>query len=116
MDLFSEALTLVDDDQPEEEAARGLVAIAGGSVERLLEAERRARALQAALPDDARARRLHDILRDAARLAVKTPSDVPPSPSLSGRLAHVTGEAVPHVVDANQLAADLDRLRATAGR
>ncbi|HET7653028.1 MAG TPA: hypothetical protein VFK42_08310 [Acidimicrobiales bacterium] len=113
MDLFSDALALVDEDVPGDEAAVRLVAAAGGSVERLLEAERRARALERALPGDGRARRLHFVIRDAARVAVRTPSDVPPSSSLSDRLAEVTGSAdTPHTIDIDQLAADLERLRA----
>jgi hypothetical protein len=112
VDLFSDALGLVDEELPGDEAATRLVAVARGSVERLLEAECRAWALERALPGDDRARRLHLVIRDAARLAVRTPSDVPPSSTLSDRLAEVTGSAeTPHTVDADQLAADLERLR-----
>jgi hypothetical protein len=113
VDLFSEALALVDEALPGDEAAVRLVAVAGGSVERLLDAEGRARALERALPGDDRARRLHLVVRDAARLAVRTPSDVPPSSSLSDRLAEVSGSPhTPRTVDVDQLAADLERLRA----
>jgi hypothetical protein len=113
VDLFSDALGMVDEEVPGDEAAVRLVAAAGGSVERLLEAERRARALERALPADDRARRLHLFVRDAARMAVRTPSDVPPTSSLRDRLAEVTGSAdTPHAIDVDELAADLERLRA----
>lgn len=112
MDLFSEALALVDEGLPGDEATARLVAAAGGSVERVLEAEHRARALERALPGDDRARRLHFVIRDAARLAVRTPSDVPPSSTLSDRLAESTGSVdTPHAIDVDQLAADIERLR-----
>lgn len=110
MDLFSEALALVDDALPVEAAAICLVAAADGSPERLLEAEARARALERALPDDTRARVLHETIREAARLAVKTPSDVRPS-ALSGRLAETSAMSTSRTVDPDQLAADLERLR-----
>lgn len=114
MDLFSETLALVDEALPGDEAAARLVAAAGGSVARLLETERRARALARALPGDDRARRLHLAVRDAARLAVRTPSDVPPSSTLSDRLAAATGAVdTPRTIDVDALGADLERLRAT---
>jgi hypothetical protein len=117
VDLFSEALALVDEAIPGDEAAVRLVTAAGGSVERLLEAERRARALERALPADDRARRLHMVVRDAACLAVRTPTDVPPSSSLSDRLTDVTGSIdTPRTIDVDQLAADLERLRPPAVR
>jgi hypothetical protein len=106
VDAFSEALALVDDGVPAEEAATILVGATGASVERLLDAEHRARALERELPGDARARRIHDVVQQAAQLAVRTPSDVPPSTGLADRLAGSR-----HDVDADQLAADLDRLR-----
>jgi hypothetical protein len=104
MDLFSEALTLLDSAPEGEQAALELVARSGGSVERLLEAERRARALERALPDDLRARRLHELVRQAACVAMKTPCDQPSSSSLRDRLG---GAAI----DVDQLEADLQRLR-----
>lgn len=107
MDAFSEALALVDDGVPAEEAAEMLVHAAEASVERLLDAEHRARALERALPGDARAHRLHDVVQRAACLAVKTPSDVPPSTGLADRLSETDAPAV----DPEQLEADLDRLR-----
>jgi len=117
MDLFSEALALVDEAIPIDEAALRLVATAGGSVERLLEAEGRARALERALPGDGRARRVHDAVRQAARVAVQTPCGVPVSSGLGDRLADATGSSAPRTIDVAQLAADLERLRVpTAGR
>lgn len=111
MDVFSEALDLVDADVSADDAAPLLVATAHGSVERLLEAEARARALERALPDDLRAVRLHALVQAAARLAVKTPCDDSPTSGLSGRLADATGTPTPHVIDVAQLDADLERLR-----
>ena len=111
MDLFPEALDLVDGDLSSADAARILVREAHGSVERLLEVERRAHALERALPADLRARRLHELVREAARLAMKTPCDDSPTSGLSHRLADATGEPTPHVVDTEQLAADIERLR-----
>jgi hypothetical protein len=116
VDLFPDALELVDNDVPVADAARTLVREAHGSVERLLEIEHRAHALERALPTDQRARRVHAVVREAARLAMKTPCDDSPSSGLSDRLADVTGDPMPHAVDTDQLAADLDRLRAAVAR
>jgi hypothetical protein len=116
VDLFPDALELVDDDVPIADAARVLAREAHGSVERLLEVERRAHALERALPDDLRAQRLHALVRQAAMLAMKTPCDDSPTSGLSTRLADATGDPTPHVVDTDQLAADLDRLRSAVAR
>lgn len=111
MDLFSEALDLVDDEGSGHDAALLLVAKARGSVERLLDVECRARQLERALPHDRRARRVHELASEAARLAVKRPSDARPPSALSERLRDSTGTPTPAVIDVEQLAADLERLR-----
>lgn len=104
-DLFSLALALLDEGGSPEAAVERLVAAAGSSVTTLLAAEARAQALARVLPFDRHVAELDGLLRRAAAAAR---AGRPPAQSAAPSLPEVG-------VDLAALAADLDRLRQSAG-